>query len=87
MFQLIVHLHRDLHSLEVHQLNGKLNVFPCTHSYQFYSVILLDEIEKAHSDVFNVLLQILEEGRLTDSKGRDSFFCIISNHTSIFYVF
>lgn len=35
-----------------------------------YSVILLDEIEKAHSDVFNVLLQILEEGRLTDSKGR-----------------
>ncbi|KIJ87202.1 MULTISPECIES: ATP-dependent chaperone ClpB [Staphylococcus] len=36
-----------------------------------YSVILLDEIEKAHSDVFNVLLQILEEGRLTDSKGRE----------------
>ncbi len=35
-----------------------------------YSVILLDEIEKAHSDVFNVLLQILDEGRLTDSKGR-----------------
>ncbi|RIN05713.1 ATP-dependent chaperone ClpB [Staphylococcus shinii] len=36
-----------------------------------YSVILLDEIEKAHGDVFNVLLQILEEGRLTDSKGRE----------------
>ncbi|MBF7017512.1 ATP-dependent chaperone ClpB [Staphylococcus durrellii] len=36
-----------------------------------YSVILLDEIEKAHSDVFNVLLQILDEGRLTDSKGRN----------------
>ena len=36
-----------------------------------YSVILLDEIEKAHSDVFNVLLQILEEGRLTDSQGRE----------------
>ncbi|MDW3904599.1 ATP-dependent chaperone ClpB [Staphylococcus saprophyticus] len=36
-----------------------------------YSVILLDEIEKAHSDIFNVLLQILEEGRLTDSKGRE----------------
>ncbi|WP_281185527.1 ATP-dependent chaperone ClpB [Staphylococcus schleiferi] len=35
-----------------------------------YSVILLDEIEKAHTDVFNVLLQILDEGRLTDSKGR-----------------
>ena len=33
-----------------------------------YSVILLDEVEKAHSDVFNVLLQILDEGRLTDSK-------------------
>lgn len=35
-----------------------------------YTVILLDEIEKAHPDVFNVLLQILDEGRLTDSKGR-----------------
>ena len=35
-----------------------------------YSVILLDEIEKAHSDVFNMLLQIMEEGRLTDSFGR-----------------
>ena len=35
-----------------------------------YSVILLDEIEKAHQDVFNVLLQILEDGRLTDGKGR-----------------
>jgi len=35
-----------------------------------YSVILLDEIEKAHSDVFNILLQILEDGRLTDSHGR-----------------
>ena len=35
-----------------------------------YSVILFDEIEKAHSDVFNVLLQILDDGRLTDSKGR-----------------
>ncbi len=35
-----------------------------------YSVILLDEIEKAHSDVFNLLLQILEDGRLTDNKGR-----------------
>ena len=35
-----------------------------------YSVILLDEIEKAHPDVFNILLQILDDGRLTDSKGR-----------------
>jgi ATP-dependent Clp protease ATP-binding subunit ClpB len=35
-----------------------------------YSVILFDEIEKAHNDVFNVLLQILDDGRLTDSKGR-----------------
>lgn len=35
-----------------------------------YSVVLFDEIEKAHPDVFNVLLQILDEGRLTDSKGR-----------------
>ncbi|MCL1848934.1 MAG: ATP-dependent Clp protease ATP-binding subunit [Clostridiales bacterium] len=35
-----------------------------------YTVILLDEIEKAHPDVFNTLLQILEDGRLTDSKGR-----------------
>jgi ATP-dependent Clp protease ATP-binding subunit ClpA len=34
-----------------------------------YSVILFDEIEKAHPDVFNILLQILEDGRLTDSKG------------------
>ena len=37
---------------------------------QPYSVILLDEIEKAHRDVFNVLLQILDDGRLTDGKGR-----------------
>ncbi|MFP3121360.1 ATP-dependent protease ATP-binding subunit ClpC [Ectobacillus funiculus] len=35
-----------------------------------YSVILLDEVEKAHPDVFNILLQVLEDGRLTDSKGR-----------------
>jgi len=35
-----------------------------------YSVILFDEIEKAHGDVFNLLLQILDEGRLTDGKGR-----------------
>src|SRR5918911_1132172 len=35
-----------------------------------YSVLLLDEIEKAHADVFNILLQILDDGRLTDSRGR-----------------
>ena len=35
-----------------------------------YSVVLLDEVEKAHPDVFNILLQVLEDGRLTDSKGR-----------------
>jgi ATP-dependent Clp protease ATP-binding subunit ClpB len=35
-----------------------------------YSVVLLDEIEKAHSDVFNILLQLLDDGRLTDNKGR-----------------
>ncbi len=35
-----------------------------------YSIVLLDEIEKAHSDVFNVLLQVLDDGRLTDNKGR-----------------
>jgi len=35
-----------------------------------YSVILLDEIEKAHQDIFNILLQVLDDGRLTDNKGR-----------------
>lgn len=39
-----------------------------------FSVILMDEIEKAHPDVFNMLLQILEDGRLTDSQGRTVFF-------------
>ena len=39
-----------------------------------YSVILLDEIEKAHSDVFNVLLQVLDDGTLTDNKGRTANF-------------
>lgn len=39
-----------------------------------YSVILMDEIEKAHPDVFNMLLQILEDGRLTDAQGRTTFF-------------
>ncbi len=39
-----------------------------------YSVILLDEIEKAHPDIFNILLQVLEDGRLTDAKGRTASF-------------
>ena len=39
-----------------------------------YSVVLLDEIEKAHSDVFNILLQVLDDGRLTDNKGRTADF-------------
>ncbi len=44
-----------------------------------YSVILLDEIEKAHSDVFNILLQVLDDGRLTDGQGRTVDFknCVI----------
>jgi ATP-dependent Clp protease ATP-binding subunit ClpC len=44
-----------------------------------YSIVLLDEIEKAHPDIFNILLQIMEEGNLTDSKGRKVNFrdCII----------
>ena len=38
-----------------------------------YSVVLLDEIEKAHPDVFNILLQVLDDGRLTDNKGRPQY--------------
>ncbi|MBQ4268683.1 MAG: ATP-dependent Clp protease ATP-binding subunit, partial [Clostridia bacterium] len=45
------------------QLTDKIRTHP-------YSVVLFDEIEKAHPDVFNLLLQILDDGRLTDSKGR-----------------
>src|SRR5699024_9695763 len=37
---------------------------------RLYSIVLLDEIEKAHEDVFNILLQVLDEGHLTDSQGR-----------------
>ena len=40
-----------------------------------YAIVLLDEIEKAHPDVFNMLLQIMEDGRLTDSFGRHVDFC------------
>ena len=39
-----------------------------------YSIVLLDEIEKAHQDVFNVLLQVLDDGRLTDGQGQDGRF-------------
>ncbi len=39
-----------------------------------YSVVLFDEMEKAHPDVFNILLQVLDDGRLTDSRGRMAFF-------------
>ena len=39
-----------------------------------YSVILMDEIEKAHPDIFNILLQVLDDGRLSDSKGREVSF-------------
>ena len=45
-----------------------------------YSVILLDEIEKAHADVFNLLLQVLDDGRLTDNKGRTVNFKIPFHH-------
>lgn len=44
-----------------------------------YSVILFDEIEKAHPDVFNILLQVLDDGRLTDNKGRTVNFKIRSS--------
>ncbi|CAN0285596.1 unnamed protein product [Discosporangium mesarthrocarpum] len=40
-----------------------------------YSVILFDEMEKAHSDVFNIMLQLLDDGRVTDSKGNVVNFC------------
>ena len=41
-----------------------------TENFSIYSVILLDEMEKAHPDVFNILLQVLDDGRLTDGQGR-----------------
>ena len=51
-----------------------------------YSVVLFDEVEKAHPDVFNVLLQVLDDGRITDSQGRTVDFkntIIISPPTSV----
>jgi ATP-dependent Clp protease ATP-binding subunit ClpC len=49
-----------------------------------YSVVLLDEVEKAHPDVFNLLLQILDDGRLTDSKGRLIDFTNFNHHDNQF---
>ena len=55
-----------------------------------YSVILLDEIEKAHTDVFNILLQVLDDGRLTDNKGRTVNFnntiIIMTSNTGAFHI-
>ena len=55
-----------------------------------YSVILLDEIEKAHPDVFNILLQVLDDGRLTDNKGRKVNFnntiIIMTSNTGAFHI-
>ena len=55
-----------------------------------YSVILLDEIEKAHPDVFNILLQVLDDGRLTDNKGRTVNFnntiIIMTSNTGAFHI-
>ena len=55
-----------------------------------YSVILLDEIEKAHPDVYNILLQVLDDGRLTDNKGRTVNFnntiIIMTSNTGAFHI-
>ena len=55
-----------------------------------YSVILLDEIEKAHPDVFNILLQVLDDGRLTDNKGRivnfNNTIIIMTSNTGAFHI-
>jgi ATP-dependent Clp protease ATP-binding subunit ClpC len=65
------------------QLTGKLRRKP-------YSVVLLDEIEKAHHEVFNLFLQVFDDGRITDSKGRtvdakNSLFIMTSNLGSVKY--
>ena len=55
-----------------------------------YSVVLLDEIEKAHPDTFNILLQVLDEGRLTDNKGRTADFkntiIIMTSNLSLIHI-
>ena len=55
-----------------HEEGGQLSEQVRTHPY---SVILFDEIEKAHPDVFNILLQVLDDGHITDSQGRKVDFC------------
>lgn len=55
-----------------HEEGGQLSDQVRTHPY---SVILFDEIEKAHPDVFNILLQVLDDGHITDSQGRKVDFC------------
>ncbi|UCC81078.1 MAG: ATP-dependent Clp protease ATP-binding subunit [Candidatus Zixiibacteriota bacterium] len=65
------------------QLTGKLRRMP-------YSIVLLDEIEKAHFEVFNLFLQVFDDGRITDSKGRtvdakNSLFIMTSNLGSVRY--
>ena len=51
-----------------HATANSASVLPCRR--RPYAVVLFDEIEKAHADVFNILLQILDDGRVTDSQGR-----------------
>jgi ATP-dependent Clp protease ATP-binding subunit ClpC len=53
-----------------------------------YAVILLDEIEKAHPDIFNILLQVLDDGRLTDSQGTISAIhvMLVQQHLSLLFV-
>ena len=55
-----------------HEEGGQLSEQVRRHPY---SVILFDEIEKAHPDVFNILLQVLDDGHITDSQGRKVNFC------------
>ena len=55
-----------------HEEGGQLSEQVRTHPY---SVVLFDEIEKAHPDVFNILLQVLDDGHITDSQGRKVDFC------------
>ena len=48
-----------------------------------YSVVLFDEVEKAHPDVFNILLQVLDDGRITDSQGRTVDFKNTMHHPDL----
>ncbi len=51
-----------------------------------YSVVLLDEIEKAHPDVYNILLQVLDDGQLTDGLGRKVDFKNVTVHQELFFL-